>query len=421
MFDLLKQSNNLRQIVLANLFSSFGRGMVLIGISWYMVEESGQAGPLGITMLISTLLMIIIGPNLGIVIDKFSRKRILITENVFGSLVLFIFSILFLNIDQISIITLTIIYIISMLISQIHFPTQSALVQELFDSSEYQEVNSTLEVQNQVAQVLAGALAGLLLTNFSLTVVLLITSITYFIAFIFLLFVKYEFNNADVEITSNKLGWVKKLTYGLKFVCKKKNFLVFGMSVFVPFIILMVGNLLAPVYVSLDINESVTIFSMGELAYALGAVFAGLLVIVILKRVSQKGFLVVNILIFATLLTIMVIWGQGWFFILTYFYLGWTVASTRLVSQTIFMNIVPKYIMGRVLTALDMLALIVRVILLITFTIILDFLSAGIGYLLLSVISIIAAVGIFISFNKVHTEKNEFYNNSPLQNKDFKA
>ncbi len=48
---------------------------------------------LGSTMFCSGLLMFLIGPYLGTLIDRYSRKKILLAENIVGFLVLFLLTI----------------------------------------------------------------------------------------------------------------------------------------------------------------------------------------------------------------------------------------------------------------------------------------------------------------------------------------
>jgi len=70
-----------QKLFLANLFSGFGQGMTMIGISWYLVTETGSAKQLGTTMFVSAVLMFLLGPYVGTLIDRFPRKMILLVEN----------------------------------------------------------------------------------------------------------------------------------------------------------------------------------------------------------------------------------------------------------------------------------------------------------------------------------------------------
>ncbi|MEW9502952.1 MFS transporter [Jeotgalibacillus marinus] len=392
-------NNTLRTLILANLFSSVGKGMVLIGISWNIVESTGTASPLGITILFSTAIMILIGPYIGIYIDKYSRKKILLTANFSGAVILSFFSLWGIFWGSYSTSVLTIIYVVSMVIRQIYFPAQYALVQETFKPKKYQKINSVLEVQNQVVKVMAGVFAVFILVQYSLHTVFIITSITYLIAFLLLIPLKYSFTvNEDKKTKKNSY---KELTKGLKFIINMKGFIIFGLSVFTPFVVFMVGNLLAPAFVNIDLQENVSVFSSGEITYALGAVLAGILVTRILTKICKFTFLITNITLFSISLIGMVLILKGWAFVLVYLFMGWTVSSTRLISQTIFMEIVPKNLMGRVMITLDLLSLVIRVILIAIFTISIDIVGAGSGYLILSVLLFGAAMGISYSVKHI--------------------
>lgn len=371
--------------------------MSLIGISWYAVSKNDIASPLGIIMLISTFLMLIIGPNVGIIIDRFPRKNILVIENIIGTILFLIFGIMDIF-SGTSYILLTIIYISSMTLSQVHFPSQSALVQEIFSSHEYQKVNSTLEVQIQVTQMLSGALAGILLSKYDLNFVLLITAFTYFIAVIFSMQIKITnktLGNNKRDGKKDNKNWFIDLTTGFKYLTQNKYLLIFGVSSFIPFIILMVSNYLAPVYIKIGLQESVSVFSTAEFVYAVGAFLAGTLMIYISTKISNLNFLIINTALFSIFMMSMIIWPNKWSFIVFYLYLGWTVAATRLLSQTIFMKTVPKDIMGRVITSIDMIALVIRVIFIAIFTFSLDNMGARMGYFYLFILALFSLLCFF--------------------------
>lgn len=373
---------------MANLFSSVGRGMTLIGIAWYAVSKNDMASPLGVIMLISTFLMLVLGPNVGIIIDRFPRKNILVLENIIGSFVFLVFAIMDI-LSGTSYILLTIMYISSMTLSQIHFPSQSALVQEIFSAHEYQKVNSTLEVQIQVTQMLAGALAGILLTNYDLNIVLFITAFTYLIAVIFSMQIQSTKKTGASREGGRKKehnNWWVDLSTGFNYLMQHKLLFFFGVSSFMPFIMLMVSNYLAPVYIKIGLQENVSVFSTAEFTYAIGAFLAGMLMMYIASKITPVNFLIINTALFAIVMIGMIMTSNKWSFIAFYGYLGWTVATTRLLSQTIFMKTVPQELMGRVITSIDMIALVIRVIFIAIFTLSLDTIGARMGYVYLLIL-----------------------------------
>jgi MFS family permease len=395
-------STVLRKLIIANLFSNVGRGMVLIGVSWYMVETSGSGNSLGATMLISTFIALIIGPYLGTLIDRSSKKAILVSENIFGFVCLLSFSIMGFTIIEYPMFVISTIYVLSMIISQVHFPTQSAFVQETFNKNEYGKINSILEVQMQMAQVLAGAFAGLLLVSINLKLILLITSITYLIASILIITIPYTVENKRQR--KIKTSWHLDFKEGIVYLYSRKKFLAFGISVFVPFITLMLGNYLAPIFVNLDLEASVLVFSTGEFLYAVGAGIAGLSVVILLRKINRFNVLIVNLFTLTSCLILMVLILESWSFIITYFIMGWVVASTRLISQTIFMIIIPKKLMGRVMTTLDLISVVIRVSLLTVFTVYIDIISASFGYIIIASLLLFSSIVVLVTRKSVERE-----------------
>lgn len=188
MGEVIKNSN-FRKLFLSNLFSGVGQGMTMIGISWYMVELTGTARLLGSTMIISAILTLLIGPFAGTMIDRFSRKAILQFEQLAGFTVLLTVSV-WGWLGTYSEWMMVFIYLSSIFIFYMHESAQSAFVQEIFEPKLYGSINSFLEIENQTALVLSGALAGILLEKFGLHVVLILNALAYLLAIF--KFIRYQ-------------------------------------------------------------------------------------------------------------------------------------------------------------------------------------------------------------------------------------
>ncbi|MED1788010.1 hypothetical protein P4V47_10985 [Brevibacillus laterosporus] len=109
------------------------------------LQTTGTATLLGSTMFCSGLLMFLIGPYLGTLIDRYSRKKILLAENIVGFLVLFLLTI-WGYFGEYTNGSLIVIYLVTTLIFQVHYPVQTALVQEQFEPKSYHAINSLLHV-----------------------------------------------------------------------------------------------------------------------------------------------------------------------------------------------------------------------------------------------------------------------------------
>lgn len=382
-----------RKLFFSNLFSGFGQGMTMIGIAWYLVETTGSAQLLGSTMFTSAVLMFFIGPYIGTLIDRFSRKKMLLIENVIGFTVLGALGVwgFFGAYAEWMLIA---IYLVTTFMYQIHYPAQSALVQEGFEPRHYNSINSLLEIEGQTASVLAGGFAGLLLNSYGLHIVILFNALTYLFAFGLLSTMKYTFTLEGEAKANRGVTWLGQLGQSWGYIRERRGFLIFGISALMPFIAIMASNLLKPVYVSQTLNADVSIFSFGEMAYAIGAVAAGVLVSVVVAKFGQLSSMVGSTLLFAVVIVAMVALPYGWALVASYMVYGWCNASVRLIRQSLYMTVVPKNLMGRVMSFFNSVGMMMRLVLIGWFTAMIDYTGASIGYLILAGLLLLAAVGV---------------------------
>ncbi|WNF03683.1 MFS transporter [Brevibacillus borstelensis] len=393
-------NRNFRRLFFSNLFSGFGQGMTMIGISWHLVESTGSASLLGSAMLISSILTLLIGPYSGTLIDRFSRKAILQVEQLGGSTVLALLTVWgFFGAYHEWMMVL--IFLASTFMLHIHEPAQAAFVQEAFDQKHYKSINSLLEMENQSALVLAGAFSGLLLESFGLQAVLLINSLTYLLAFLMQWGMEYAFSTEQQKATAPRTSWMMQFHQSWVYINERRGFLIFGVSALMPFLAVMLANLLNPIFVSQALQSDVRIYSLGEVTYSIGAVVAGVLVVLLCRKFGAFPYMVFTYVLMAIALVLTVAMPKAWVFVLLSALLGWCNVSTRLIRQTLYMELVPNRFMGRVISFFRSVGTLMRLLLLALFTVMLDYTGAAAGYLVLAGLLLMAALGIAFSMGKL--------------------
>lgn len=390
------RNRQFRKLFLANLFSGCGQGMTMIGISWYLVESTGSAGLLGTTMLISSILTLLVAPYSGTLIDRFSRKAILQLEQLGGFVVLACLAAWGFWGDY-QPWMMVLIFLASLLLFQLHEPTQAAFVQETFAPKQYHAINSLLEIENQTALVLAGALAGLLLESYGLHIVLLLNALTYLVAFWLMTGIEYVSAIRQQTKKSHPVSWVEQFRQSWVYIKERRGFLTFGTAALMPFIAVMLANLLNPVFVSQTLREDVKIYSLGEVTYSAGAVAAGMLILWIQRKWGAYGTMLAHYawMAFAFILTVAL--PSGWMFILLSAIMGWCNVSTRLIRQTMYMEMLPNRLIGRVMSFFKSVGTLMRLLLLALFTTMTDSIGPAAGYLVLAGLLLAAMLGVAVS------------------------
>nr|WP_259545541.1 MFS transporter [Heyndrickxia oleronia] len=396
MGEVIKNSN-FRKLFLSNLFSGVGQGMTMIGISWYMIELTGTARLLGSTMIISAILTLLIGPFAGTMIDRFSRKAILQFEQLAGFTVLLTVSV-WGWLGTYSEWMMVFIYLSSIFIFYMHESAQSAFVQEIFEPKLYGSINSFLEIENQTALVLSGALAGILLEKFGLHVVLILNTLGYLLAFLNLLGINYVSTSKEKLKLDTRNSWLSMFNESWRFIKRRRGLMIFGVAALIPFITVMLVNLLNPIFVSHSLKADVKIYSLGEVTYSIGALISGVCTTIITRKMSSSSYMVANYFMMIVALILTVTFPKAGIFLLCSALIGWCNVSTRLIRQNMYMELLPNHLIGRVLSFFKSIGTLLRLLLLVLFTIIIDLNGVSVGYFILAGILSVATIGIFLSF-----------------------
>jgi len=148
------------------------------------------------------------------------------------------------------------------------------------------------------------------------------------------------------------------------------------------------------VILSQTLQADVSVYSLGEMSFAFGAIGAGIFVMAVVRKWGDLQAMVGNILLFAVMIIVMVSLPYGWALIAAYLFFGWCNASTRLIRQSLYMKVVPRQMMGRVMSFFNSFGMMMRLVLIGFFTILIDYTGAGVGYLILAVLLLLAAFGV---------------------------
>ena len=167
------QDSRFRLIIFANIAASIGSGITMIAIPWLLVTSEKGESVFGYVALCMTVISFILTPFVGHLIDRISRKRILVSSQMISLLMLLIFSVMgFVGVSY-ETWHYMIIFIIGSLYYTFFYPTMFALNQEIFSKEQYSSLNGTMEIQGQLSSMIAGGVASLLLMKWDLQYILL--------------------------------------------------------------------------------------------------------------------------------------------------------------------------------------------------------------------------------------------------------
>lgn len=408
----LMKDRRMAYLLLANIFSSIGSGITMIGIPWLFVTRDGGDAIFGYTALATTTALFFFSPYMGAFIDRYSRKKLLLLSEVVGGSVILFFAIWGLLSGEYLTWQLIAIYFAGSLYYSMHYPTQFAFTQEIFTRDQYKALNSVLEVQNQSASMIAGGLASLLIDRIDFSWILLADALTYVAGFILFLLIPYQ-RSADISDNRSRSMWAN-IGEGFRYLKEKPLLAVFFLCALMPFIGVMTGNYLYPVYVESILHGNAAVLGASDMIYAVGAVLAGLTIPLLVHRFGSYGTIIVTFVTFTLSVLLIYIFPIIGVFLFLKILNGWGNAGTRVARNTIMMETVPNNVIGRVNSFFNAAGMGLRVLMLAIATQAVSFSGADTGLLLLTAVLILTFTGILAS-RKLFSEKKGHDPSDPIK------
>jgi MFS family permease len=387
-------------IIAANLLSSVGSGITMVAIPWLLVSEGDGATIFGYVTIIMTIINFIMSPFIGQWVDRFPRKKLLMTGEFVGFLVILLFALLGLSGMDYENWHYMILYGTGSFYYNLFYPGMFALNQEIFPKSAYKALNGAMEIQGQLSSVIAGALAALMLGKVSLEWLLVFDAFTYISAFLF--FAAIPYSPKINQVTTMDSFWIK-LTEGHRYMKKQPKLFLFLTASFMPFIGVMVTNYLFPVYLTTVLKVDGSVYGAQSMVYGIGAVLAGLFIPFVSNKFGNMNSIFMTTLIYTIGISFIIFTKAVPVYLFIIILLAFGNAGTRVARNSYLMDIVPNSIIGRVDSLFRTIGLAIRVILLTAFTMINTLLNVHYSFYILSGLLIISVVIVYfvkISFVK---------------------
>lgn len=170
------------------LFSTLSSHIVGYAVVFWLSIETGSAEVLAFATIAALLPQLLIGPFTGVLIDRWDRRRTMIIADGFIAVCSAVMALLFYY-GEIRISYMYILLALRSVGSAFHVPAMQASVPLLAPKSELMRIAGVNQVIHSVSSIAGPAMAALLISAFSMTLVMMIDVVGAGIAIISLLFV----------------------------------------------------------------------------------------------------------------------------------------------------------------------------------------------------------------------------------------
>ncbi len=183
--DLLRRNKNYQKLFTAQMISYLGSMMTYMAVPYQIYELTKSSFWVGILGTLQLLPLLVFGLIGGVFADKFERKKILITAEVYlaiAALGLFInaFS------SQPSIFLLFFLSITMSAVNGFHRPAMEAMTQQLVDRDDLLQVGTLNSFKFGFCAIAGPALSGLLIAIYGVKVSYLIDFVTFAVSIVLL-------------------------------------------------------------------------------------------------------------------------------------------------------------------------------------------------------------------------------------------
>ncbi|MCX8074465.1 MAG: MFS transporter [Clostridia bacterium] len=343
-------------IYTGQIFSLLSSSIVQFAIIWYLTFKTGSAIVLATATIAAILPQIILGPFLGVIVDRLDRKKIMIIADLLIALSSIILAIFF-YIGEPSFYIIYLILALRSIGSAFHTPAMQASVPLLAPEDKIVKVSGISQTMLSISYILSPILAGSLYGNISTYIIILLDVIGAAIAVVSLLLVTIPKVN---RVESEKKHFFHEMLDGVKELSRDKLLLILTIHITILIIIYMPVNSLFPLMTSNYFKLQPMHASIIEVAFALGMFLGGLLM-TLWGGFKKKQY---TILLFASLFGIALalsglVQQNGYILFLAYcFIMGITVPYFNGIYIAIIQTTIKPEMLGRVFAFINSLMLI---------------------------------------------------------------
>ncbi len=219
-----KESQNSILFYLASLISIFGTAIYTFAMSLYVLKVTGSSLNFSSTLILSILPIVFLNPFVGVIVDKYDKKKLVILANLLNG----IFLLAIYTIGVFNGISIGIIYLSTFVISSINIIFDVSIdssIPNIVSKEKIVNINAGNRIIDSISSILGPVMGGIVFVIFDIKTFILFNSISFFISSILdwkIDFKLYKRNPSDNDRVINKNYFIE-IKEGFKYLISKKS------------------------------------------------------------------------------------------------------------------------------------------------------------------------------------------------------
>src|SRR5579871_964974 len=351
----------LRYVFAANVISMLGSGMNSAAVAWYILEATHSEMALGTFAVLQTVPAMLMLPFTGVIIDREDRRILVMWLDALRAVIIVAVAVLaFLHRVQV-----WQLYLMNTLVAAgfwMFWPTITALIQELTPESQFVQSNTFLLAGVQGGWLIAGAVVGFMYNHIGLGGVLLIDVSTYVVSFLCYLAVRKGRHvvlrpqelEADLRAAESELQrfW-RDLRESVHFLRDHRAVVLLGFSWALFLGAMTMGTILTPSLSDRIFKAGPTGYGWLSAGWGTGAFVSVVYAPLAIATLGGRRALAFSMALLSACMATAPVSRFLALAISIYFVMGSARGVAGVAMNTGLMEMVPKYLMGRVQTAFN--------------------------------------------------------------------
>jgi DHA3 family macrolide efflux protein-like MFS transporter len=262
---------------LGQLVSVTGSGMTRFALTLWVWEQTGSATAMAVVAIFSFAPGIVLSPIAGVIVDRVSRKNVMIASDFAAGLATIALLILY-STGHLQIWHLWVAGFFASAFESFQFPAYSAAITTMINKKHYTRANSMLSMVGSASMIIAPMAAGALYYTVGISRIMSIDIATFVFAIGMLLLVVVPNPVQTAVGRASRGGLLKETAFGFRYIRSKPSLLGLLLVFFaVNFTSVLASILFAPMILARTGNNSV-ILGTAEMIFGIGGVVGGLVV-----------------------------------------------------------------------------------------------------------------------------------------------
>lgn len=266
-------NRNLFCLLAGQFISQLGDKFYEIALAVWILETTNSAIIMGLFVFFATLPQVILGLFAGAFIDRWSKKKILISTDVLRGILITLIVIMY-YFNSLSITMIILIQILSSINAAFFTPTTQAIIPRIVNKNDLVSANSKSQLITGIVTIAGPILGALIISCFGYGLIFLFNAASFFISAVLEFFLQFNDDKGD----KNQISIITDISEGYKYVLGRQKIVI--VLIVVAIIHLFVGSIQVIIPILANKLDGIGAQNLGYLqaSYGLGTVLVSFFV-----------------------------------------------------------------------------------------------------------------------------------------------